>query len=132
MRAVLDTSVLIDESFDFPGLELAVASISWAELEYGIKKASSPIEGAVRQARLQRLKKLFGQGLPLDDDGALAYGTVCGLVLASGRTVRGRVLDLMIAATAVANDAAVVTRNPQDFAGLEGFVQVIDVGAHDS
>lgn len=82
----------------------------------------------MRQARLQRLRKLFGEGVPFDDECAVSYGTICGLVLASGRQVRGRAIDLMIAATAMANDAAVVTRNPQDFAGLEGFVHVIDAG----
>jgi len=33
--------------------------------------------------------------------------------------------DPMIAATAAANDAAVLTRNAADFAGLGGFVVVV-------
>lgn len=132
MRAILDTSVLVDDAFGFSEFELAVSSLSWAELEFGVRKARSPIDAALRQARVQRLQRLFGEGVPFDDEASVAYGTICGLVLAAGRQVRGRAIDLMIAAVAAANDAVVVTRNPRDFAGLEGFVQVIDAGAYDS
>lgn len=121
----MDTNILVAGTFELPGLDLGVASISWAELEYGVRKAASPIERAVRESRLRRLHQLFGEGVPFDDAAVATYGTICGLVLASGRDVRGRALDLMIAATAAANDAAVVTLNPKDFVGLEGFVEVI-------
>lgn len=126
MRALVDTNLLITEDTDIPGFQLAVASVSWAELEFGIKTAHSPIEAAVREARMERQRAFFGAGLPFDDRAATAYGTICGLVLASGREVRGRLADLMIAATAAANNAAVITKNPRDFAGLEGFVKIIE------
>ncbi len=54
-----------------------------------------------------------------------AFGTLCGLVLAVGRNPRARALDLMIAATAYANEAGVYTRNPGDFAGVEPLVAVL-------
>jgi predicted nucleic acid-binding protein len=38
---------------------------------------------------------------------------------------RGRRMDMLIAAVALANGCAVVTRNAQDFAGLEKVVDVI-------
>ncbi len=39
--------------------------------------------------------------------------------------MRGRMIDLMIAATAAANGAAVITKNMDDFDGLDGFVTII-------
>lgn len=126
MRAILDTNLLISESLTHPGLEVAVSSLSWAELGFGIRKATDAQERARRETRVARLKALLGEGIPFDDAAAEAYETVCGLVLATGRTVRGRTIDLMIAATAVANGAAVITRNTDDFAGLQGLLDVID------
>ncbi|MBX3193779.1 MAG: PIN domain-containing protein [Microbacteriaceae bacterium] len=125
MKAVLDTSVLVAESLSHPGHEVAVTSISWAELGYGIRKAPDAAERARREARVARLRAALGPGLPFDDGAADAYQTICGLVLASGREVRGRALDLMIAATAAAHGAAVITSNPDDFVGLEGLVPII-------
>lgn len=71
---------------------------------------------------MARLSRELGPGLPFDDDAAAAYGLIAGLVLAAGRGPRTRAMDLMIAATAYANGAAVLTRNPADFAGLEPLV----------
>lgn len=124
-RAVLDTSVLVAESLAHPGYDVAVSSLSWAELGYGIRRAATPAERARREARVTRLRALLGPGLPFDDAAAEAYQSVCGLVLAQGREVRGRVVDLMIAATAAAHGAAVITRNPSDFAGLDDLVPVL-------
>lgn len=127
MKAVLDTNVLIDGALSHPGFQVAVASVSWAELEYGVRCAGTPVERARREARMTRLRELLGPGLAFDDDAAEAYGTVCGLVLGTGRGVRGRAVDLMIAATAVAHGSAVITRNPLDFLGLDGLLEVIAV-----
>lgn len=74
---------------------------------------------------MSRLRAMLGAGLPFDDAAADAYETPCGLVLSSGREVRGLVIDLMIAATAAAHGAAVITRSPDDFVGLDGLVAVI-------
>lgn len=125
MRAVLDTSVLVAEHLRHPGYEVAVSSLSWAELGYGVRKAADPVERARREARVSRLRAVLGPGLPFDDPAAEAYETVCGLVLANGREVPGRAIDLMIAATASVHGAAVITHNPADFAGLDGLVPVI-------
>lgn len=125
VRAILDTNVLIAGALSHPGYQVAVSSLSWAELGYGIRAASSPVERARRESRVARLRALLGPGLPFDDAAANAYETICGLVLANGREVRGRVIDLMIAATAAANGAAVITQNTADFAGLEGVVTIV-------
>ena len=126
MKAILDTSLLVAESLLHPGYDVSVSSLSWAELGYGVRKAADPIERARREARVARLRAVLGDGIPFDDAAAEAYETVCGLVLADGRQVRGRAIDLMIAATASVHGAAVITRNPGDFAGLDGLVTVLD------
>ncbi|MDR1635320.1 MAG: PIN domain-containing protein [Bifidobacteriaceae bacterium] len=125
MRAILDTNLLVAEALSHRGYEAAVSSLSWAELGYGVRKVVDPIERARRESRIARLRAVLGAGVPFDDAAADAYETVCGLVLAGGREVRGRAIDLMIAATAAAHGAAVITRNVDDFAGLEGFVAVV-------
>ncbi|MFT4259686.1 PIN domain-containing protein [Microbacterium sp.] len=122
---MLDTNLLVAEALTHRGYDVAVASLSWAELGYGVRKSRTAVERARRESRVLRLREMFGAGLPFDDAAAAAYETICGLVLANGRDVRGRVVDLMIAATAAANGATVITRNTGDFVGLEGFVDVI-------
>jgi predicted nucleic acid-binding protein len=50
-------------------------------------------------------------------------------VIAAGRTARGRrAVDLLIAATALAHDLPIYTRNPDDFVHLEGR-RIVEVGA---
>ena len=128
MKAILDTSVLVADSLTHPGYELAVSSLTWAELGYGIRKTGNAVERARREARAARLRALLGDGIPFDDAAANAYASVCGLVLANGRMVRGRVIDLMIAATAAAHGAAIITRNADDFLGLEELVPIVVAG----
>lgn len=125
MKAILDTNLLVAESLSHRGYEVAVSSLSWAQLGYGIRKAADAVERARRETRIARLRAVLGPGIPFDDAAADAYETVCGLVLAGGREVRGRAIDLMIAATASAHGAVVITRNTDDFIGLDGFVTVI-------
>ena len=83
------------------------------------------IEQTRRQERLERLRAQLGPGLPFDDRAAADFGTLCGLVLAAGRNPRAQALDLMIAATACANEAGVYTRNAADFAGVEPLVPIL-------
>ena len=64
-------------------------------------------------------------GQLFDDAAAEAYGIVCGLMINRGGEVRGRALDLMIAAMAAGHGASVITRNPDDFLGLDDLVPVI-------
>lgn len=126
MKAILDTNLLVADAVTHRGFDVSVSSLSWAELGYGIRKTTDPVERARREARVARLRAVLGRGIPFDDSAADAYQTVCGLVLDRGRQVRGRAIDLMIAACAAAHGAAVLTRNADDFAGLDGFVTVVE------
>lgn len=127
---LLDTSVLID--LDQPvvaaGLPdtAAISSISLAELAAGPHLTQDPLERARRQARLQQIESLF-DSLDFDAASARSFGQLVAAVAAAGRSHRSRVADLLIAATAHANNLSLYTRNPTDFVGLEKVVTIIPV-----
>jgi predicted nucleic acid-binding protein len=90
-----------------------------------IERCDDPAERARRQDRLQRTESTF-EPLPLDGHLARAYGRVYAAVRGSERQARGRrAFDVAIAATAVANELPLYTRNPHDFEGLDGLLQVV-------
>jgi predicted nucleic acid-binding protein len=55
------------------------------------------------------------------------YGRVTAAVIASGRKPGRRVVDLMIASTAMAERLPLFTTNPDDFAGLEALISIVPV-----
>lgn len=129
-RGIIDTSVVIDlEQLDAQRLpeELAVSAITMAELGAGPHATQDPEERARRQDRLQRFEAAFDP-LPFDGEAARAYGRIYAAEVASGRKARGaRGLDLLIAATACAEDLPLYTRNPEDFRGVRGLVRIVAV-----
>lgn len=130
LRGLLDTSAVIDLPIIDPGAlpnELAIASVTLAELAAGPHATDDPVERAVRQQRLQWAEATF-EPLPFDAEAARAYGRVFAAMRAAGRAaVRRRFADLLIASVAVAHGLPVVTRNPIDFTGLDGVVDVVAV-----
>src|ERR1039458_3758325 len=126
-RGIIDTSVVIDlEAIDPTSLpfELAVSSVTMAELAAGPHATDDPDERARRQDRLQRAEAAF-DALPFDAESARAYGRAFSAVAAAGRKACGaRALDLLIASTACALDLPLFTRNEEDLRGLEGIVDV--------
>ena len=130
MRGLVDTSVLIDLDVIDPERlphELAVSAITVAELAAGPHATRDAGERARRQDRLQRTEATFDP-LPVDRNVARAYGLVYAAVVAAGRKARGRrATDLFIAATALAADLPLYTRNPADFAGLSDLLEIVTV-----
>lgn len=126
----MDTSVLIDLAALDPAAlpeELAVSAISVAELAAGPHATHDAAERARRQERLQLVEATFDP-LPFDAAAARSYGRIFATVHAGGRKARGRrAVDLLIAANAAALNLPLYTRNPDDFAGLEGIVTVVAV-----
>ncbi|MBV9381704.1 MAG: hypothetical protein JOY82_15050 [Streptosporangiaceae bacterium] len=48
-------------------------------------------------------------------------------VIATGRKPRGRAVDLMIAATAIAEGLPLYTTNPAGFTGLDALIRIVPV-----
>ena len=129
-RGLIDTSVVIDleqiDSIDLP-VELAVSSITMAELAAGPHATQDAAERARRQDRLQRAEAAFDP-LPFDSEASRSYGRIYAAIVSAGRKPRGaRAVDLLIAATACALDLPLYTRNAEDFVGLEGIVDIISI-----
>lgn len=131
-RALLDTSVVID----FPAQrvaevcdEVAVSAVTIGELHYGVTAAPDPLTQMYRRRRVQAILDRF-EVLPFDAPAAEYYGTLAALVRQLGRNPRPRRMDLQIAATAARYDLMLLTRNCNDFGGLESALEVIDLPNH--
>lgn len=127
---LLDTSVVID--WDDPAVgaalpdDVAVSVVSLAELAAGPHLAPTVAERARRQARLQQVEATF-EPVPFEAAAARSYGLIVAAVAGGGRSHRRRVADLLVAAAAHAGGLPLYTRNPDDFVGLEGLVEVVGV-----
>ena len=131
-RGLIDTSVVIDLERVAPEAlpsELAVAAVSLAELAAGPHATADATERARRQERLQRAEATF-DAIPFDVSAARAYGRLYAEIACGGRKTRGRrAIDLMVAATALAAELPLYTRNATDFSGLEALIDVTAVPA---
>ncbi len=129
-RGIVDTSVVIElEKLDVQSLpsELTISTVTLAELAAGPHATADTQEKARRQERLQRAETTL-EALPVDVGVVRAYGRVYAAVAQAGRKARGRrAFDLLVAATALANDLPLYTRNPGDFAALEDLIDVVAV-----
>lgn len=128
-RILLDTNVLLREVPELdPADEFAVSSVAYAELEVGTRLVTGE-ERARRVRHLALVRDTYGEGLPFDDRAATSFGIMVEMVEASGRRARSRLADLMIAATAHAHGAALLTHNTGDFDGLGSVVSILDASA---
>jgi predicted nucleic acid-binding protein len=128
-RGLLDTSVVVDHDIIDPARlpdESAIAAITLAELAAGPHATDDDAERARRQDRLQWATTNWDP-LPFDGEASRAYGRVFAATRAAGRTSRTRLADLLIAATALANDLDLYTRNPADVGGLAHIMRIIEV-----
>ena len=126
MKAILDTSVLL--ATDVPVLEgeLAISTASLAELHFGVLVTGDRSIRAERLRRLTMLQRTF-DALPIDDEVAAHYGQLAAAVVAFGRQPRSRVMDLLIAATALTHGARLYTRNAADLVGIEHLLEIVSV-----
>jgi predicted nucleic acid-binding protein len=131
-RGLLDTSVAVDlGSIDvgrFP-TEIAISALTLAELTAGPHAAGDEITRARRQLHLQNVEANF-ETIAFGPTCARAYGRIYASIDNAGRRPRGgRGVDLMIAATALAHDLPLYTRNVRDLHGLEDLIEIVDVSA---
>jgi predicted nucleic acid-binding protein len=131
-RGLIDTSVAVDirhlDAALFPA-EVAISVLTLGELATGPHAAADELTRARRQSHLQFVETNL-EALPFDPECARAYGVVYAAVNRKGRKPRGRrTVDLMIAATALAHDLPLYTRNAKDLHGLEELIEIVDVDA---
>lgn len=124
MRALLDTSIVVAADVGRLEGELAISSVTLAELHFGILVAKTAEARAERLRRLSVLQRQFN-ALPLDEAVAASYGQIAAAVVQAGRQPRARTTDLLIAATAHAHSARLYTRNPDDFVGADKYVEIV-------
>ena len=137
-RGLLDTNILILRRWIDPDElpnKMAISSVTLAELSAGphlVRPSSEQpdyeehAERARRLDVLQRAEHEF-EPIPFGVEAARAYGRVTAAVVAVGRKPRRRIADLMIAATAIAEDLSLFTTSPGDFDGLDGLLTVVPV-----
>jgi predicted nucleic acid-binding protein len=137
-QGLLDTNILILRRWidptELPN-EMAISAVTLAELSAGphqVRPSSEQrdyeehAERARRLDVLQRAEHEFDP-IPFGAEAARAYGRVTAAVVAAGRKPRRRIADLMIAATAIAENLPLFTTNPGDFDGLDGVLTVVPV-----
>lgn len=137
-QGLLDTNILILRKWINPAElpeEMAISAVTLAELSAGPHEVrrndeqhmyDEQAERARRLEILQRAESEFDP-VPFETEAARIYGRVAAAVIAARRKPRGRAVDLMIAATAIAERLPLYTTNPADFTGLDSLMAVIPV-----
>lgn len=137
-QGMIDTNILILRNWINPAElpdEMAISAISLAELSAGPHEVrpnaeQNPYDEHAERARrlevLQRAESEFDP-IPFDAETARIFGRVTAAVVAVGRRPRRRIADLMIAATAIAEDLPLFTTNPNDYVGVDRLMRVVGV-----
>ena len=94
--------------------ELALSTITLAEIYYGIEK--SPVKKKERRKKIERIKSLLDI-YPFNEHAAKAYGIIRAQLVNTGRPISER--NLQIASIAVANRLCVVTHNTKEFGRVQ-------------
>ena len=137
-QGLLDTNILVLRRLINPAElpdEMAISAITLAELSAGPHQVrpngeqelyDEHEERARRTEALQRAESEFDP-VPFDAEAARIYGRVTAAVVAAGRKPRRRIADLMIAATAIAEELPLFTTNPGDYTGLDKLIRIVPV-----
>ena len=137
-QGLLDTNILIlrrwIEPAELPD-EMAISAVTLAELSAGPHQVRPNSEQDIYEEHAERARRLDVlqraehefDPIPFGAEAARTYGRVTAAVVSVGRKPRRRVADLMIAATAIAEDLPLYTTNPDDFEGLPDLLTVVPV-----
>jgi predicted nucleic acid-binding protein len=137
-QGLLDTNILVLRRWIDPAElpdEMAISAVTLAELSAGPHQVRPNAEQdlydeheerARRTEALQRAESEFDP-IPFDAEAARLYGRVTAAVAAASRKPRRRIADLMIAATAIAENLPLYTTNPGDYLGLDKLVRIVPV-----
>lgn len=108
-------ATLIDRIRSHAPSELALSTITLAEILYGIQK--SPVRKRERRRKIQRISSEL-QIYPFDEAAAEVYAVIRSQLEKSGIGISER--DTQIAAIAMANRLVVVTHNSREFGRVHG------------
>ena len=137
-QGLLDTNIVILRRWVDPDElpdAMAISAITLAELSAGPHEVRGNVEQSLydehaeRASRLEILQRAENEfdPIPFSAEAARTYGRVTAAVVSAGRKPRRRIADLMIAATAIAEDLPLFTTNPDDFEGLLDLLTVVPV-----
>ena len=137
-QGLLDTNILVLRRWIDPEElpdEMAISAITLAELSAGPHQVrrndeqDSYDEHAERARRLDVLQRAENEfdPIPFGAEAARVFGRLVAAVVGAGRKPRSRAPDLMIAATASAEELSLYTTNPADYEGLERLISVVRV-----
>ncbi|GEM29877.1 hypothetical protein NN3_08840 [Nocardia neocaledoniensis NBRC 108232] len=112
---------------------MAISAVILAELSSGPHQVRPNSEQSQydeieeRARRLEVLPRVESEfdPIPFDAEAARIYGRVLAAVVAVGSEPHRRAADLMIAATAIAEDLPLFTTNPDDYGGLEKLLTIV-------
>lgn len=124
--SILDTSILIAERPSPIEGTIGISVASIAELQFGVLVATDDESRARRLARLSATLRAFDP-LPVDSLVAACYGQLAAATARTGRRAGASSLSLMIAATAHAHGARLITTNASDILHLEDLVEIVVV-----
>lgn len=127
MKYLFDTNIciyLINNKYDYlidkvveTGIEeIAVSTITIAELEYGIAKSRSMHKEENRIALMEFL--LPFKFLSFEQTDAYEYGVIRSKLQSQGKIIGN--VDILIGAQAVSNDLILVTNNVKEFKRIKG------------
>jgi tRNA(fMet)-specific endonuclease VapC len=121
---LIDTSVLVEleraeaaPPGELDGEDVYLSAISASELLHGVERASSAARRGRRETFVERVLDLVPV-LPFDLDVARVHARVWADLIRRGAMIGAH--DLIIAATAIRHDLAVVTRNLDEFSRVDG------------
>lgn len=137
-QGLLDTNIVILRKWITPDQlpdEMAISAITLAELSAGPHEVRPATEQNVYEEHAERARRLDVlqraehefDPIPFNAEAARIYGRVTAAVIAAGRKPRRRAADLMIAATAIAEELPLFTTNPDDFKGLDRLMIIVPV-----
>lgn len=119
---MLDTSmVILLGRIEDPGTlpqDSVISAVTLAELSVGPHTARTSRERAARQAHLQQAESDF-EAVAFDAGAARASEGLRRRLRSAGRKPAARAYDVLIAASAIANDLPLYTCNPDDFTAID-------------
>ncbi|HUT37436.1 MAG TPA: PIN domain-containing protein [Planctomycetota bacterium] len=128
MGVIADTSIWIDLERGFlraadleaavEGDDVFVAPVTFAEMEYGFRRARGREQRSQRAAALAAIKAR--PCLAITDQTGEIFGRVAADLDSSGRPSKHRTQDLWIASLALQHGFKVLTQNRRDFDDIPG------------